>query len=161
MQKGIDIGPLARKEQQAFLSGQIKDATDKAAVLLCGGNIPNGPGYFIEPAVLVNVNHTMAVMKEESFGPIVGIQKVKDDAEAIALMQDTEYGLTAAIYSTDFHRAEKLMQQMNSGSVYWNCCDRVSATLPWSGRQHSGIGSTLSYQGIRAFVHPKAYHIRG
>ena len=161
MQKEIDIGPLARKEQQAFLSGQIKDATDKGAVLLCGGNIPKGPGYFIEPAVLVNVNHTMAIMKEESFGPIVGIQKVKDDAEAIALMQDTEYGLTAAIYSTDFHRAEKLMQQMNSGSVYWNCCDRVSATLPWSGRQHSGIGSTLSYQGIRAFVHPKAYHIRG
>lgn len=161
MQKGIDIGPLARKEQQEFLSAQIKDATDKGATLLCGGNVPEGKGYFMEPAVLVNVNHTMAIMKEESFGPIIGIQKVTDDAEAIALMQDTDYGLTASIYSTDFNRAEKVMQQMNSGSVYWNCCDRVSATLPWSGRQHSGLGSTLSYQGIRAFVHPKAYHIRG
>jgi len=160
MQKGIDIGPLARKEQQAFLLGQIKDATDKGATLLCGGNIPEGEGYFIEPAVLVNVNHTMAIMKEESFGPIIGIQKVMDDAEAVALMQDTKYGLTAAIYSANYERAETVMQQMNSGSVYWNCCDRVSATLPWSGRQHSGIGSTLSYQGIRAFVHPKAYHIR-
>jgi len=160
MKKGIDIGPLARKEQQAFLLGQIKDATDKGATLLCGGNIPEGEGYFIEPAVLVNVNHTMAIMKEESFGPIIGIQKVMDDAEAVALMQDTKYGLTAAIYSANYERAETVMQQMNSGSVYWNCCDRVSATLPWSGRQHSGIGSTLSYQGIRAFVHPKAYHIR-
>ncbi len=161
IQKGIDIGPLARKEQQAFLLDQIKDATDKGATLLCGGNIPEGEGYFIEPAILINVNHTMAIMKEESFGPIIGIQKVTDDAEAIALMQDTEYGLTAAIYSADYHRAETVMQQMNSGSVYWNCCDRVSATLPWSGRQHSGIGSTLSYQGIRAFVRPKAYHLRG
>ena len=81
--------------------------------------------------------------------------------EAINLMKDTEYGLTASIYSANYKRAETVMEQMNSGSVYWNCCDRVSATLPWSGRQHSGIGSTLSYQGIRAFVHPKAYHIRG
>ena len=161
LQQGIDIGPLTRKEQQAFLLGQIKDATDKGATLICGGNIPEGDGFFIEPAVLVNVNHTMAIMKEESFGPIVGIQKVKDDIEAIHLMKDTEYGLTAAIYSADYTRAETVMQHMNSGSVYWNCCDRVSATLPWSGRQHSGIGSTLSYQGIRAFVLPKAYHIRG
>ena len=87
-------------------------------------------------------------------------KKVKDDEEAASLMKDTEYGLTAAIYSKDFERAEKLMKEMNTGTVYWNCCDRVSATLPWSGRKHSGLGSTLSYQGIRAFVHPKSYHIR-
>ena len=99
-------------------------------------------------------------MKEESFGPVVGIQKVKDDSEALQLMQDTEYGLTAAIYSQNFERAEAMMKQINTGTVYWNCCDRVSASLPWSGRKHSGLGSTLSYQGIRAFVQPKAYHIR-
>jgi acyl-CoA reductase-like NAD-dependent aldehyde dehydrogenase len=161
LEKTTDIGPLSRKEQQAFLLSQIKDATGKGAFILVGGNILAGKGYFIEPTVLVNVNHDMAVMKEESFGPVVGIQKVKDDAEAAALMQDTEYGLTASVYSKSYERAEALMRQMNTGSVYWNCCDRVNAALPWSGRKHSGLGSTLSYQGIRAFVQPKAYHIRG
>ena len=113
------------------------------------------------PAVLVDVHHGMKLMMDESFGPVVGIQRVKDDAEAAALMADTEYGLTAAVYSASYERAEKVMQQLNTGTVYWNCCDRVSATVPWSGRKHSGLGMTLSYQGIRAFVQPKAYHIRG
>jgi acyl-CoA reductase-like NAD-dependent aldehyde dehydrogenase len=161
LEKGTDIGSLSRKEQKDFLLSQINDATDKGAAILCGGNAIEAKGYFIEPTVLVNVNHSMLVMKEESFGPVIGIQKVKDDAEAIALMLDTEYGLTAAVYSKSFERAKAVMQQMNTGTVYWNCCDRVSATLPWSGRKHSGLGTTLSYQGIRAFVQPKAYHIRG
>jgi acyl-CoA reductase-like NAD-dependent aldehyde dehydrogenase len=161
LDKLTDIGPVSRKEQQAFLTGQVNDALDKGAALLCGGKIPEGRGYFFEPAVLVNVNHSMRIMTEESFGPIVGIQKVKDDAEAIQLIQDSEYGLTAAVYSSSFDRAEAVMKQLNTGTVYWNCCDRVSASLPWSGRKNSGLGSTLSYQGIWAFVQPKAYHIRG
>jgi acyl-CoA reductase-like NAD-dependent aldehyde dehydrogenase len=161
LDKLTDIGPLSRKAQQTFLKAQIEDALEKGASLLSGGNIPAGKGYFIEPAVLVNVNHSMRIMTEESFGPVVGIQKVKDDAAALQLMQDTVYGLTAAIYSTSYERAAALMQQLNTGTVYWNCCDRVSAALPWSGRKNSGLGSTLSYQGIRTFVQPKAYHIRG
>ncbi len=156
----VEIGPLSRKEQKAFLMDQVRDALEKGAGLLTGGQTIGGKGYFIEPAVLVGVNHSMKIMKEESFGPVVGIQKVADDAEAVSLMQDTEYGLTAAVYSKDYERAAAVMEQMNTGTVYWNCCDRVSATLPWSGRKHSGLGSTLSYQGIRAFVQPKAYHIR-
>ncbi|MGC4035597.1 MAG: aldehyde dehydrogenase family protein [Chitinophagaceae bacterium] len=161
MAAGTQIGPLSRKEQQQFLLEQIKDAKEKGATVLFGGNAIGDKGYYIEPTVLVNVNHDMKVMKEESFGPVTGIQKVKDDNEALELMQDTEYGLTAAVYSKNFERAEALMQQMNTGTVYWNCCDRVSGALPWSGRKHSGLGSTLSYQGIRAFVQPKSYHIRG
>lgn len=161
MQAATEIGPLSRKEQMEFLISQINDAEDKGATVLAGGNMLNRDGYFIEPTVLVNVNHQMKIMTEESFGPVVGIQKVKDDAEAIQLMQDTEYGLTAAVYSKNYERAEAIMKQVNTGTVYWNCCDRVSAGLPWSGRKHSGLGSTLSYQGIRAFVQPKAYHIRG
>jgi acyl-CoA reductase-like NAD-dependent aldehyde dehydrogenase len=157
---GIDIGPLSRKEQVNFLKAQIDDATGKGAHLLSGGNVLTGKGYFIEPAVLTNVSHDMQIMKEESFGPVTGIQKVKDDEEALKLMQDTAYGLTAAIYSKSYERAEAIMKKMNTGSVYWNCCDRVSAGLPWSGRKNSGLGATLSYQGIRAFVQPKAYHIR-
>ncbi|HET6255580.1 MAG TPA: aldehyde dehydrogenase family protein [Puia sp.] len=158
---GTDIGPLSRPGQLEFLLQQIEDAVGKGARLLYGGKQVGRKGYFMEPAVLVDVDHGMRLMMEESFGPVVGIQRVKDDTEAVELMADTEYGLTAAVYSKSYERAEKVMQQLNTGTVYWNCCDRVSATVPWSGRKHSGLGSTLSYQGIRAFVQPKAYHIRG
>jgi acyl-CoA reductase-like NAD-dependent aldehyde dehydrogenase len=117
-------------------------------------------GYYFEPTVFVNVNHSMELMREESFGPIIGIQKVSSDEEALKLMNDTEYGLTAGVYSKDRERATRLMSELNSGSVYWNCCDRVSPRLPWSGRGHSGIGSTLSTYGVQAFVQPKAWHLR-
>ena len=156
---GTDIGPLARKEQRAFLQDQIGDALAKGARLI-GGDGADGKGYFFKPAVLLNVHHGMKIMQDESFGPLVGIQKVKDDAEAASLMKDTAYGLTASVYSSSEERAEKVMRQLNTGTVYWNCCDRVSAGLPWSGRKNSGIGSTLSYQGIRTFVQPKAWHLR-
>ena len=161
MDAATELGPLSRPGQLEFLREQIDDAVGKGARVLYGGGRVAGKGYFIEPAVLVDVDHGMKLMKEESFGPVVGIQKVKDDAEAVSLMADTEYGLTAAVYSKDFERADKVMRRLNTGTVYWNCCDRVSAGLPWSGRKHSGLGMTLSYQGIRAFVQPKAYHIRG
>ena len=160
LEPGVEIGPLSRKAQVDFLLAQIEDAVGKGAWVRTGGKTINRSGYFMEPTVLVNVNHEMSVMKEESFGPVTGIQEVEDDAEAAKLMLDTEYGLTAAVYSKNFERAEAIMKQMNTGTVYWNCCDRVSATLPWSGRGHSGLGSTLSYQGIRAFVQPKAWHLR-
>jgi acyl-CoA reductase-like NAD-dependent aldehyde dehydrogenase len=156
-----EVGPLSRPAQLEFLLGQLEDAVGKGGKLLYGGQRVDRKGYFIAPAVVVDVHHGMKLMVEESFGPVVGIQKVKDDAEAVGLMADTEYGLTAAVYSRSFERAEGVMKQLNTGTVYWNCCDRVSAGLPWSGRKHSGLGSTLSYQGIRAFVQPKAYHIRG
>lgn len=154
------IGPVTRKAQLELIQAQIADALAKGARLCCGGGLPGGPGYFMEPAVLAEVDHRMALMKEESFGPVVGIQRVRDDAEALALMADTDYGLTAAVYSADRERAEKILAQLQVGTAYWNCCDRVSPALPWSGRKHSGIGSTLSYQGIRAFTQPKGYHLR-
>ena len=161
LDKLTDIGPLSRKEQQQFLLSQVEDAVNKGAKILHGGKIVQGSGYYFEPTVLVNVNHGMLIMTEESFGPIVGIQSVANDEEAIHLMQDTRYGLTAAVFSSNYERAEAVMEKLDTGTVYWNCCDRVSATLPWSGRGHSGFGATLSYIGIRAFVQPKAYHIRG
>jgi acyl-CoA reductase-like NAD-dependent aldehyde dehydrogenase len=161
LEEGVYIGPLTRKDQIEVLSSQIKDALDKGAKLLCGGKKTGNKGYFFEPAVLVNVNHSMAIMKDESFGPVIGIQKVSGDEEALNLMNDTEYGLTAAVYSKDKNRADKILKRLNTGSVYWNCCDRVSPYLPWSGRKNSGLGATLSYIGIRAFVKPKGYHLRG
>ena len=157
---GIYIGPLSRKEQQDFLQQQIEDAKAKGAKVMAGGKKAGKKGYYFEPTVITNVTHDMELMKEESFGPVIGIMKVKDDEEAIKLMQDTEYGLTASVYSSSQQRAENILQQINSGTGYWNCCDRVSAALPWSGRKHSGFGATLSHAGLRAFVKPKAYHLR-
>jgi acyl-CoA reductase-like NAD-dependent aldehyde dehydrogenase len=159
-EEGIYIGPLSRKEQPAFLENQVKDAVQKGATLLTGGSHINRNGYYFSPTVLTNVNHSMNVMKEESFGPVIGIMKVKNDEEAIRLMQETEYGLTASVYSSDQARAEGILRQINAGTGYWNCCDRVSAALPWSGRKHSGFGVSLSHAGLRAFTKPKAYHLR-
>jgi acyl-CoA reductase-like NAD-dependent aldehyde dehydrogenase len=102
----------------------------------------------------------MAVMREESFGPVIGLMPVKDDAEAVRLMNDTDYGLTAGIYTRDRKRARRVLAQVRAGSVYWNCCDRVSPRLPWSGVGHSGIGLTLSTYGIEAFTRTKAWHLR-
>ena len=161
LSENVYIGALTRKEQPAFLAAQVKDAVSKGATVLCGGKVIPGLGNYFEPTVLVNVTHEMDVMKEESFGPIIGIMKVTDDAAAIALMNDTQYGLTAAVFCNNEARATELQSQLNAGTVYWNCCDRVSAALPWSGRKHSGFGSTLSSVGLRVFTQPKAYHLRG
>jgi acyl-CoA reductase-like NAD-dependent aldehyde dehydrogenase len=155
-----DIGPLARRAQLDVLEAQMADAVAKGARLELGGRRCSGRGYYFEPTVLTGTDHRMALMREESFGPIIGIQSVADDAEATALMNDTEYGLTAAVYTRDRSRAERILAEVNAGSAYWNCCDRVSPRLPWSGRKHSGLGTTLSMAGIRAFVQPKAWHLR-
>ena len=160
-EEGTYIGPLSRKEQLDLLENQVTDAVNKGATILAGGKKIDSNGYFFEPTVLVNVDHTMSIMKDESFGPVIGIMKVKNDEEAIRLMQDTEYGLTASVYSADKKRAENILQQINTGTSYWNCCDRVSAALPWSGRKHSGFGVSLSHAGMRAFVKPKGYHLKG
>lgn len=155
------LGAITREPQLAVLENQINDATSKGAKLETGGSRVEGKGYFFKPTVLSNVSHDMEVMKEESFGPIIGVQKVSSDEEALELMQDTDYGLTAAVFSSDKDRADKLFQELNTGTVYFNCCDRVSPHVPWSGRKQSGLGFTLSYMGLRAFTQPKAYHIKG
>ena len=160
MEPGSYIGPLTRAPQLAVLEKQVADATAKGAKLLIGGKRMPGQGNWFEPTVLSNVNHTMEVMREESFGPIIGIQKVSGDEEAVKLMNDTAYGLTAGVFTKDETRAQRLLAQVNAGSVYWNCCDRVSPRLPWSGLGHSGVGLTLSTYGIETFTRPKAWHLK-
>ena len=156
----VYFGPVTRKEQIAVLEAQISDARAKGGQVAMGGKRVNQRGNYFEPTIITNATHEMRVMREESFGPVIGIMKVSNDEEAIALMKDTEYGLTASVYSHDQARAENILGAMDTGTGYWNCCDRVSAALPWSGRKHSGIGATLSHQGLRAFVRPKAYHLK-
>jgi acyl-CoA reductase-like NAD-dependent aldehyde dehydrogenase len=154
------IGPITRRPQLDVLKKQVADAKRKGAKLLLGGNIVKRKGNWFEPTVMTDVDHSMALMTDESFGPIIGIQSVADDAAAVDLMNDTEYGLTAGVYTTDAKRAKRILGQLHAGSVYWNCCDRVSPRLPWTGRRHSGVGVTLGRAGIRAFVQPKAWHLR-
>ena len=154
------IGPLTRAPQLEVLERQVADAHAKGAKLLLGGQRLAGPGNWFAPTVFSHVDHTMTLMREESFGPIIGIQKVDDDDDAVRLMNDTDYGLTAAVYTHDEARARRLLARVHAGSVYWNCCDRVSPRLPWSGLGHSGIGLTLSTYGIETFTRPKAWHMR-
>jgi len=156
------IGPLTRGAQLTVLEAQVSDAIGKGARLLTGGKRQRGfgRGNYFAPTVLVNVDHRMALMREESFGPLIGIMAARDDAHAIELMNDTEYGLTAGVYTAEEKRARKILERVDAGTVYWNCCDRVSPRLPWSGRKSSGIGLTLSREGITTFTRPKAWHLR-
>ena len=160
MDPGTYIGAITRAPQLDVLEAQVADAKAKGATLHCGGQRLPGPGNWFAPTVFTGVNHNMALMREESFGPIIGIQKVGGDDEAVALMNDTRYGLTAGVFTRDEVRARELLARVNAGSVYWNCCDRVSPRLPWSGHGDSGIGLTLSTHGIQTFTRPKAWHLR-
>jgi len=160
MDEATYLGPLARAPQLAVLERQVADAVAKGARLLAGGKRIARPGNWFEATVLSNVDHGMEMMREESFGPVIGIQKVGGDEDAVRLMNDTEYGLTAGVYTPDEKRARGILARIRSGSVYWNCCDRVSPRLPWSGVGHSGVGVTLSTYGIQAFTRPKAWHLK-
>jgi acyl-CoA reductase-like NAD-dependent aldehyde dehydrogenase len=155
------IGAITRAPQLDVLEAQVADALAKGAELLAGGKrLADRPGNWFEPTVFSHVDHTMELMREESFGPVIGIQKVSGDAEALALMNDTRYGLTAGVFTKDEARAQALLSKVNAGSVYWNCCDRVSPRLPWSGHGDSGVGLTLSTLGIQTFTRPRAWHLR-
>jgi acyl-CoA reductase-like NAD-dependent aldehyde dehydrogenase len=160
MNESTYIGAITRRPQLDVLKRQVVDARRKGAKLRTGGNVIKGKGNWFEPTVFVDVDHRMALMRDESFGPIIGIQKVSSDEEAVALMNDTPYGLTAGVYTPDEKRARRILSRVRAGSAYWNCCDRVSPRLPWSGVGHSGIGLTLSTYGIQTFTRPKAWHLR-
>jgi acyl-CoA reductase-like NAD-dependent aldehyde dehydrogenase len=161
MDEATYIGAITRAPQLKVLQSQVDDARSKGGRVVIGGRRIDRPGHWFEPTVVTEVHHAMALMREESFGPVIGIQKVRNDDEAVALMNDTHYGLTAGVYTPDEARATGLLSRVNAGSVYWNCCDRVSPRLPWSGVNESGVGLTLSTYGIQAFTRPKAWHLKG
>src|SRR5512140_174373 len=160
MSEDTYIGPLTRAAQLEVLDSQVADARAQGAMLHTGGQRLPGPGNWYAPTVFSNAHHGMALMKEESFGPIIGIQKVAGDEEAVRLMNDTRYGLTAGVYTRSAERAQAVLSRVQAGSLYWNCCDRVSPRLPWSGFGDSGIGVTLSTYGIEAFTRPRAWHLK-
>jgi acyl-CoA reductase-like NAD-dependent aldehyde dehydrogenase len=160
MDENTYIGAITRAPQLDVLDSQVEDAKARGATLHMGGHRLKGPGNWYAPTVFSNVSHDMELMREESFGPLIGIQKVSSDEEAVRLMNDTRYGLTAGVYTPSAERAQNVLSKINAGSLYWNCCDRVSPRLPWSGFGDSGVGLTLSTYGIQAFTRPRAWHLR-
>jgi acyl-CoA reductase-like NAD-dependent aldehyde dehydrogenase len=156
------LGPMARGSFADTVRDQVAEALRKGAKRHIGmtveGDRPGSP--YLAPEVLTNVDHQMAVMREESFGPVVGIMKVRDDEEAITLMNDSPYGLTASIWTTDVDRAAQIGDRVATGTVFMNRCDYVDPGLVWTGVKDTGRGVTLSEFGFHSLTRPKSYHLR-
>jgi len=157
------LGPMVRTEAAEFVRGQIAEAIAQGAKALIDPKAfpADAPGTpYLAPQVLVNVNHQMRVMVEESFGPVVGIMSVKSDEEALALMNDSPYGLTASIWSKDEGAALQLGTGLETGTVFLNRCDYLDPALAWIGVKASGRGCSLSLLGYEQLTRPKSYHLR-
>lgn len=156
------MGPMARASFADTVRGQIEGAIRNGATALINMKVPNdrhGSPY-LAPEVLTNVNHQMEVMREESFGPVVGIMKVRDDDEAVTLMNDSPYGLTASIWTQDIDRAAEIGALIETGTVYMNRCDYLDPHLVWTGVKDTGRGAALSKYGFDALTRPKSFHLR-
>jgi len=154
------LGPLAHERGRRVVEEQVAQARAAGARVLTGGQRWGSRGFFFEPTVLAGVDHSMAVMHEESFGPVIGIMPVADDAEAVRLMNDSPYGLTASVWTQDMDRATRLMDRLDAGTVYANRCDYLDPMLPWVGVKDSGKGCSLSHLGFRHLTRPKSFHLR-
>lgn len=156
------MGPMATPEAPAFLAQQIAEARAKGGRVIGGGEPTkvDGKGRFFAPTVVADATHAMSMMVEESFGPIVGIAKVKNDEEALARMNDSPYGLTAAIWTSSEERAIAMGRRLATGTVYMNRCDYLDPALPWVGVKDSGLGCSLSELGLLALTRPKSFHLR-
>ncbi len=163
LDKSTTLGPMVKTTAADFVRGQIKEALDKGAKSLVDESLfPNskeGTPY-LAPTVLVDVDHSMSVMSEESFGPVVGIMKVKDDDEALKLMNDSQYGLTASIWSKDKEAARELSAKIETGTVYLNRCDYLDPALAWTGVKDTGRGVTLSMFGFDHVTKVKSIHFK-
>lgn len=155
------LGPMALPDSLMLIKDQIEKAGQSGAEIIVGGNITRDDknlGRFFEPTLLANCENSMEIMQAETFGPVLPVCKVSNDNEAIDLMNDSQFGLTAAIYSKDYHLAEKLVEKLSAGTVYFNRCDSLHPKLPWSGRKNSGIGIGLSKYSFGAFFRTKGYN---
>jgi acyl-CoA reductase-like NAD-dependent aldehyde dehydrogenase len=157
------LGPVVKKSAAEFVRGQIADAIKGGAVAhIKESDFPlseNGTTY-LAPQVLTHVDHSMRIMTEESFGPVVGIMKVKSDDEAVKLINDSEFGLTASVFSDDIDRAVEIGEQLDVGTFFVNRCDYLDPSLAWVGVKNSGRGCSLSSLGYDSLTRPKSFHIK-
>ncbi|MDB5663564.1 aldehyde dehydrogenase family protein [Cypionkella sp.] len=156
------LGPMANKRFAAVVRSQIAEAIAQGAKALIDPALfpADDGGAYLAPQILVNVDHSMRVMMEESFGPVVGIMKVKDDSEALKLMNDSPYGLTASVWTEDYETAEAFGQQIETGTVFMNRADYLDPALCWTGCKDTGRGGSLSYLGFHSVTRPKSYHLK-
>jgi acyl-CoA reductase-like NAD-dependent aldehyde dehydrogenase len=157
------LGPVVRTSAADAVRSQVRDAVGRGARQLIDESLfpASAPGTpYLAPQVLVDVDHSMAIMREETFGPAVGIMKVASDEEALRLMNDSDFGLTAAIFSADTARAETLADALETGTVFLNRCDYLDPALAWTGVKNSGRGCTLSSVGFEQLTRPKSYHFK-
>ena len=163
LQNDTTIGPMVSTPAAEFVRSQIADALAVGARALVterdfAASQPATP--YLGPTVLVDVDHTMSVMRDESFGPVIGIVKVRSDDEAVALMNDSQYGLTASIWTNDIEVATALGNRIETGTVYMNRCDYVDPHLVWTGVKNTGRGIALSSRGFDPYVRLKSFHLR-
>ncbi|KJK67280.1 Aldehyde dehydrogenase family protein [Aspergillus parasiticus SU-1] len=162
--KTVNVGPVISRAAQKSVHSQIQDALAKGAVNSTPPNStftsPPPEGNYVVPTVLTQVNHDMVVMKEETFGPVLPIMRVSSDEEAVQLMNDSDYGLTASVWTQDLAAGEKLLKLLDAGTVFINRCDYPNPDLAWTGWKNSGMGYTLGPKAFDPFVKLKSYHIR-
>jgi acyl-CoA reductase-like NAD-dependent aldehyde dehydrogenase len=157
------LGPVVRASAAEFVRKQTREAVDQGATALIDSSefeLEKPGSAYLAPQILTGVNHDMRIMTEESFGPVVGIQKVSSDEEAIQLMNNSDYGLTAAIFTQDIDKGIELGQQIETGTFFINRCDYLDPDLAWTGIKNSGHGCSLSILGFESVTRPKSFHIR-
>lgn len=154
------IGPMANVRFARVARDQIEDAIAKGATAHIERFPQDDGGAYLTPQILTNVTHDMEIMREETFGPVVGIMPVADDEEAIALMNDCQYGLTASIWTRDTARADEIGRRLETGTVFMNRCDYLDPALCWTGCKDTGRGAGLSVLGFHALTRPKSYHLK-
>ena len=163
LEEATTLGPMAQARFAAWVREQTDEALRKGAKALVDPSAfaANAPGTaYLAPQVLVDVDHQMSVMREESFGPVVGVMKVRNDEEALALMNDSPYGLTASIWTADEQAAIALGDRLETGTVFMNRCDYLDPALVWTGVKETGKGAALSELGYLSLTRPKSYHLR-
>ncbi len=163
LDEATTLGPLVKAASADFVRGQIAAAIAGGARALIDGAAFSADAIgtpYLAPQVLVEVDHSMSVMREESFGPVVGIMPVDGDAQALQLMNDSPYGLTASVWTRDLDAAERIGDDIATGTVYMNRCDYLDPSLAWTGVKHTGRGATLSRVGYETLTRPKSFHLR-
>jgi len=163
LDEATTLGPLVKAASADFVRGQIAAAIAGGARALIDGAAFSADAIgtpYLAPQVLVDVDHSMSVMREESFGPVVGIMPVDGDAQALQLMNDSPYGLTASVWTRDLDAAERIGDDIATGTVYMNRCDYLDPSLAWTGVKHTGRGATLSRVGYETLTRPKSFHLR-
>lgn len=162
LEEGTTLGPMAHRRFADEARAQVTEATAAGAEPLidASGFPQDDGGAYMAPQILVNVNHAMRVMRDETFGPVVGIMKVANDEEAIALMNDSEFGLTASLWTNDPQRAAAIGARLETGTVFMNRADYVDPGLCWTGCKNTGRGGALSSLGYHNLTRPKSYHLK-